>query len=208
MIKNLVNRVLSKEMCLKIRGIQSILKNKPQGLLRNSYSQYGEDVIIDKLLHYPQNGFYIDVGANDPDILNNTKRFYKRGWSGINIEPDVNKFKKIKKYRKRDINLCCGVGSKNDQLIFYKMSHDTISTFSEATARQSEKDGYKVLQKIPFKIITLKDICDSYIKDKKIDFMSIDTEGYDMEVLKGNDWNRYRPKLICIEDRGGAMILF
>src|SRR3989344_9673220 len=64
--------------------------------VKNSYSQRGEDIVIDHLLKHKKIGFYIDVGANDPIRFSNTNRFYKRGWTGINIEPDVVCFEKIR----------------------------------------------------------------------------------------------------------------
>jgi len=76
-----------------------------------SSSQYYEDLIIDRLLNHKKNGIYLDIGANDPDILSNTKRFYDRGWSGVNIEPDTELYNKLLKHRSRDINLNIGISS-------------------------------------------------------------------------------------------------
>src|SRR3989344_6416322 len=72
--------------------------------IRNSYSQNNEDLKIDELLNYPSKGFYVDVGAYDPDRFSNTKRFYLKGWRGINIEPDVYSFNKFLEKRPEDIN--------------------------------------------------------------------------------------------------------
>jgi len=136
--------------------------------------------------------------------MNNTKRFYKRGWTGVNIEPNTIKFKKITKYRKRDINLNVGISDQKGEFEFFLMSADTLSTFSKENALQSEKKRYKILKTIKIKTITLKDVFDYfysiYPKNKIIDFISMDTEGFNIHVLKGNDWNNYRPKLICIEN--------
>ena len=75
-----------------------------------SYSQFFEDFILFCIFYDVKNGFYIDVGANDPNIYTVTKAFYLRGWYGINIEPLPNKYKNLVKYRQRDINLQIGVG--------------------------------------------------------------------------------------------------
>src|SRR3989344_7565306 len=73
-------------------------------ILYGSYSQFGEDMVIDNLLNNKKRGFYVDVGAYDPDRFSNTKRFYLKGWRGINIEPDVYSFNKFLEKRPEDIN--------------------------------------------------------------------------------------------------------
>ena len=88
-----------------------------KSVFTNSFSQYGEDVIIDRLLCHKKRGFYIDIGANHPDRFSNTKRFYVKGWSGINIEPNPIIFKKFAK-RTRDVNLNIGIGGGESTIGF------------------------------------------------------------------------------------------
>jgi FkbM family methyltransferase len=164
-----------------------------------SFSQNGEDLTIHKLLKNKKSGFYVDIGANDPTRFNNTKYFYQKGWSGINIEPDFNCFTKISKARQRDINLNLGIGRMSSNLVFYKFIPHTLSTFSGKEARRYLKQGYKLRGKKIVRVKKLSEVLDENIKDRKIDFMTIDTEGYDLEVLKSNDWSKYKPKVICIE---------
>ena len=59
-----------------------------------SFSQKGEDLIIERIIGNKEKGFYIDIGAHNPNVFNNTKRFYVKGWSGINIEPNLILIKK------------------------------------------------------------------------------------------------------------------
>ena len=100
----------------KIYGFKKIiifafaeLKNRLlMQLVYKSFSQKGEDIMIDKILGNKKMGCYIDIGANDPHRFNNTKRFYNRGWTGVNIEPDPKCYQKIVTNRKRDINLNLG----------------------------------------------------------------------------------------------------
>jgi len=169
-----------------------------EGILR-TFSQNGEDVVIHGLLKNKRNGFYVDIGANDPTRFSNTKYFYLQGWHGINIEPDLDGFIKIKKGRPNDINLNLGIGKANSKLIFYQFFPNTLSTFSESEAKKYQKQGYKLLTKKVVKVMKLTDVLGKYLKGKKIDFMTIDTEGYDMEVLESNNWSKYRPRVICIE---------
>jgi FkbM family methyltransferase len=176
------------------------IKNKiSMQIIRNSYSQKGEDLVIERLLHNPKSGFYVDVGAHDPDRFSNTKRFYKKGWSGINIEPDKNSYNKFLAKRSRDINLNMGIGNKASNQTFYKFIPSALSTFSKKTALSYENQGYKLVKKSKNKISTLSNIFSQYLDGKNIDFMSIDVEGLDLQVLKGNNWSKFKPKLICIE---------
>lgn len=164
-----------------------------------SYSQTGEDIILDSFLEGKKNGFYIDVGAYHPISLSNTYKFYKRGWSGINIEPNHNKFNLFKKQRPRDINLNIGIGSDEKVSPFYIFDADTLSTFSKESMENYKKIGHRVSEIKEIDLIPLKNVIEKYAKNKDIDFLSVDTEGYDLEVLKTNDWNLFRPKFIILE---------
>lgn len=168
-------------------------------LIKGSYSQKGEDLMIDQILGYPKRGFYVDVGANDPDRFSNTKRFYKRGWRGINIEPLRKNYEKFLQKRKRDINLNIGVGNKNSAVLFYQFVPDALSTFSKSTAEKYKRQGYDFVGSSRIEIRTLSDIFSKHLGKKSIDLLSIDVEGFDLKVLQGNNWGKYRPKLVCVE---------
>ncbi len=170
-------------------------------LTKKSYSQDGEDLFIDMLLKKRGKGFYVDVGAYDPTRFSNTKRFYDRGWTGINIEPDTINYEKFKKERKRDINLNVGIGTRSQKLTFYKFFPDTLSTFSPTSARQYKALGYKLILKKRVDVLPLSNILKKHCKVKTVDFFSIDTEGLDLTVLKSNNWKLYSPQIICIESK-------
>jgi len=180
-------------------ALSELLRRGYWELIRNSYSQLQEDIEIDNLLNNKTKGFYVDVGANDPNRFNNTKHFYKKGWTGINIEPSFDKYMKFEKVRNRDINLNMGVASQEGKLVFFQINVDTLSTFSEEIAQNYERQGYIITDRKNIGVHRLDYIFKTYASDKMIDFITIDTEGYDMEVLKSNDWKQYRPKLICVE---------
>jgi FkbM family methyltransferase len=164
-----------------------------------SYSQTGEDLIIDAFLKSKESGFYIDIGAYHPINLSNTYKFYKRGWNGINIEPNHNKFSLFKEQRTRDINLNIGIGSSETTSPFYIFDADTLSTFSKEAMENYKKIGHNVLEIKNIELVPLKKVIEKYAKNKEIDFLSVDTEGYDLKVLKTNDWNLFRPKFIILE---------
>jgi len=168
--------------------------------LINSYSQYGEDLVIDGITGNKPMGFFVDVGANDPVNLNNTKRFYDRGWHGINIEPNPVLFKKLDEQRMRDINLNIGVGSCAKESPFYMVSADTLSSFNKADAeRNCRIFNERIIETKNIHMQPLVAILDDYNMGHDIVFMSVDVEGYELEVLSTNDWHRYRPYLIVIE---------
>jgi len=175
--------------------------------VRGSYSQMGEDLVIDKLVGWKERGFYVDVGANDPVRFNNTYRFYKRGWRGINLEPDLGRFEEIKKARLRDTNLNIGVGGKAGLMTLYRFMPDTLSTFSEKEAKEYQREGYILREKRKVRVEGMATIFAKHVGKRQIDFMSIDTEGFDEEVLASNDWKKYRPRIICVESENVGRIL-
>lgn len=168
-------------------------------LIKNSFSQCSEDLIIDKLLNYKKDGFYLDIGAYDPKWFSNTNRFYKKGWHGINIEPNSIRYQKFLKSRSKDINLNIGISTKNSNLKFYLFQPDTISTFSDKEAKIYQKLGFKLIDTQYVKVKRLDFIFNKYFKKEIVDFMTIDTEGGELKVLKSNNWNKFRPKIICVE---------
>lgn len=169
-------------------------------LFKSSWSGHFEDVTIDKLLGNKKKGFYVDVGAYDPQLGNNTKRFYNKGWSGINIEPDFERYNNFVKQRERDINLNIGISNTKSTLTFYQMFPESISTFSKKQMKLKLKEGFKLISTKTVEVKRLEDVLNKF-KVKNIDFISIDTEGLDFNVLEGINWNKTKPKVICIEDK-------
>ncbi len=165
-----------------------------------SYAQNFEDVMLARCFPGPR-GFYVDVGANDPDIDNVTRHFYERGWSGINIEPLASNFARLKKRRTRDLNLHLAAGEHDGSITFYEIGKwHGYSTTDEGIAAQHRKDGLKVIEhRTPMR--RLASVLDEHAKGKQIDFLSIDVEGAELSVLAGADLDRHRPKLILAESR-------
>lgn len=167
--------------------------------IRGSYSQRWEDLTIDRLLN-KKKGFYVDIGANDPIRMNNTYRFYKKGWWGINIEPNPDCIYKLQKIRKRDINLNIGISMANKKMSFFRFLPSTISTFSRHEALGQQRLGFKFIDEIKIPVMRLTDVLNRHCEKTLIDFMSIDTtEEYEFITLRSNDWQRFRPKVVCIE---------
>lgn len=173
-----------------------------------SFGQEGEDVIINRLLGSKQNGFYVDVGAHHPKRFSNTYSFYQKGWKGINIDAMPNSMLAFNKERPRDINLEIGVSKKEEELTYYMFNEPALNTFSKKEAiKKQSLPRYKVIEEKRILTYPLKSILDKHLKKKiHIDFMSIDVEGLDLDVLESNDWNKYRPSILLVEDLGDLSI--
>ncbi|MDE2311870.1 MAG: FkbM family methyltransferase [Patescibacteria group bacterium] len=169
------------------------------GGAKKSYSQTGEDLIAEFYLAGIKRGFYVDVGTNDPVNLNNTYRFYKKGWRGLCVEPSAGKVKLIRLRRHGDMVVQVGVGTKPMTMPFYIFDPDTLSTFSEKEAEVYRKLGYSYLGQDSVPVKPLAEILELYASDRTIDLLSVDTEGQDLEVLQSNDWKRFRPRLVITE---------
>lgn len=185
-----------------LNKLRNLLFKKHNPYCKISYSQCGEDLIIDFILK--DKGIdlptYIDIGASHPYFLNNTAIFYERGSRGINIEPDPELFKAFVKYRKRDINLNIGVGEKQEERDFYIMSSRGLNTFSKEIAEKYEKEqNYKIIEVKRIKVDTLNNIIKKYFNNNFPDFLSIDCEGLEFEILKSYDFTFNFPKVICVE---------
>ena len=163
-----------------------------------SYAQNFEDVMLWRALQHVDNGFYIDVGANDPDVESVTRLFYEHGWTGINIEPVEQWFRRLKEIRTRDINLKLAVGASSGQITLYDVPDTGLCTIDKATAERHEKDkGY---EKNAFRaeLRTLAEICESYFRPE-IHFLKIDVERAELQVIQGMDFARFRPWIVVVE---------
>ncbi len=163
-----------------------------------SYAQNMEDIMLWRALKGIDQGFYIDVGANDPTQDSVTKAFYTRGWRGINIEPVSQWFEKLESERPRDINLQMAVGSGKGELKFYEIPDTGLSTTDKAIAvRHKAEGGYSIIErKVPVK--ALSEICSDYHL-APIHFLKVDVEGAEKPVLEGMDFSKIRPWIIVIE---------
>ena len=96
-----------------------------------SYAQNNEDVILNRVFKNVDKGFYIDVGAQHPEIDSVTKSFYDKGWHGINIEPSREWYELLEEQRKRDVNLDSIITDKpSEEIIFYEIINSGLSTIN------------------------------------------------------------------------------
>ncbi len=165
-----------------------------------SYAQNAEDVRLNRAFAGQTSGFYIDVGANDPVNYSVTKHFYDLGWSGINVDPSPGPFALIAKSRKRDINLNVGCSNRRGTLTLYtaRGAASGLSSFTAKEVAIHEQKGFK-FDTVTANVVTLESICEQHVNGRQIDFMSIDVEGHEREVLEGADFTRFRPRVLLIE---------
>lgn len=167
-----------------------------------SYAQEGEDLVLARFLEKRENGFYIDVGAHHPKRFSNTYFFYKKGWRGITIDAMPGSMEKFKKDRPRDISVEAAISDKKQTLTYYLFNEPALNGFSEEISKQRDgNNGYTIISKKEMPTFTLAEVLSKNMpSDTQIDFMSIDVEGYDYEALTSNDWRKYRPTIVVIED--------
>jgi len=167
-------------------------------LFTNS-SQFGEDKKILKLFN-DQKGIYLDIGCFHPTKYNNTFLMHKSGWKGINIDLNALSISLFNLMRPKDINICAAVSNKKGfKNLYFENELSPLNTLSKNhTLLFKEIFGIKNLKKKKIKTTTLNRLLDKYYV-KKIDFLNIDIEGHELQVLKTIDFNRYKIKVICIE---------
>lgn len=190
---------------LSIKGyFKRIIHGKPsfkEFFSKKSYSQCGEDLIIDYLfrLRNIEAPSYIDIGANHPYYLSNTAFFYEKGLSGICIDPDPACGQLFSTHRSRDTFIQAGIAEKEGNLPFFIMSDNTLNTCSLQELSVLQKAGHKLIREISIPVFSLKHIIDKYCNGVFPDFLSLDVEGLDTDIIYSYDFKTSAPKVICIE---------
>lgn len=168
---------------------------------RASYAQEGEDLVLDRLVSSIKTGFYVEVGSHHPFRFSNTYLFYRRGWKGICIDPLPNSKTLFNKWRPRDLALEIGVSATPSTMKYYLFNEPALNTFDPLLAK--ERDGlrdYKITGIKEVQTLPLSTIMGTYLPENQIiDFLSIDVEGLDLQVLQSNDWHKYRPNFVVAE---------
>lgn len=199
-LKKLVRKALPIYFINLIQGslIREISSLKLQ---TKCYAQEGEDLILETFLEDIKTGFYVDIGAFHPNLYSNTYLFYLKGWNGINIDPRPNSMVEFKKNRPRDINLEIPIGEEERNLPYYMFDEPALNGFSKEISEDRQMHTvYNIVNTIDLTIHRLENVLDQHLPSgQSIDFMTIDVEGLDLEVLKSNNWQKYKPSIILVE---------
>lgn len=165
------------------------------------YSQEGEDILLNRIFENKYDGFYVDIGAHHPTRFSNTYLFYKKGWTGINIDAMPNSMIEFNVLRPKDINIEVAISNEESVLTYYEFNEKAINTFSKTQADKIiQNNVYKLVNEHNIRTTTLENLLDKhYSINKPIDFMSIDVEGLDFMVLKSNNWSKYKPTYVLVE---------
>jgi FkbM family methyltransferase len=181
--------------------------NAKQPWAHSSHSQQGEDLIIESICRFLkiESPTYLDIGAADPIVENNTYLFYEKGSLGVLVEPNPVFGRKLEAQRPRDIVLNVGVGCNDLRVSDYFMVSGRdgayLNTFSkeEAEIIVSKSRGQRSIEKVvKLPLVNINAVIENHFP-KAPDFVSIDTEGLDFEILKSLDFDRYRPAVLCVE---------
>jgi FkbM family methyltransferase len=163
---------------------------------RNPNSHWGVDLILNSIFKNKRKGFYVDIGCHHPLINNHTYLFYKKGWSGVNIDIDFSSIDMFNFYRPKDINRQLALSDKvGEANLYFYHNRAAKNTLSKEFGADS-----KTIKNIKTDTLT-NFLNQNNLSDKKIDFMSIDVEGNELKVLEGLDFKTIKPSVILVEFR-------
>jgi len=167
-----------------------------------SYAQCGEDLIADFVFEALRisKPSYLDLGAHHPTYMSNTFLLYSRGSHGVCVEPDPELFVELRRKRPRDICLNVGVGLAHAQTAdYYVMTTKALNTFSKSVAERYQSYGSQKIEKVvPVPLLPINQIIEQYCKIPP-QFISMDIEGFELQILNTLDFKRFRPLVLCVE---------
>ena len=164
-----------------------------------SYAQNLEDVVLERVFKHQPTGFYIDVGAWDPDKELVTKHFYSKGWTGINIEPTSYYYQRLLASRPRDINLQVAVGRRTGhKASFLEFEGTGLSALADTANRAALQAAGYAARTVAVDVLPLSEVTDRYAPGQ-IDILSIDVEGAERSVIESAEWYTFRPRVILVE---------
>ena len=181
-------RLLKNKLFYYFYKLLKIHRNKKPSL---HFGEFGEDVLINRIFKNKKNGKYIDVGCYHPYKGSLTAKLYNKNWNGINIDLSKTSVDLFNIVRKRDINLNVAISNFDGETSYYENS--PINQQNSLTKINNEQT------KIKIKSYTLNSI----LKNNSIetfDYLNIDVEGSELEVIEGIDLIKYHPSLITIEN--------
>jgi len=170
---------------------------------QRSYSQEGEDLVLRRFFNdaHLRTGFYIDVGAHHPTRFSNTKLFYDLGWKGVSIDPRPGFANEFVDCRPRDIAIEAAIAQHQGEMLYYMFDEPALNGFdAKLSIERNANSRYKLVDRRSVPVERLDALLSkNLVEGQLVDFMSIDVEGLDLEVLMSNDWDRFRPRFVLVE---------
>ncbi len=170
----------------------------------DSCAQEGEDRVLARFIGAQRTGFYVDVGAFDPVRFSNTWILYRRGWRGVNIEPSPEGARRLQRLRPGDVTLNVGVAGSAGAMQYHAFNDPALNTFdAELAASRDDGKTYRIVGRSTVAVERLDVLLDRHVPPgREIDLLTVDVEGLDLEVLRSNDWARFRPEYVLAEALG------
>lgn len=201
-ISSLLKKILGRRQFAVIKKILDLVISYKQ----STYSQFGEDRYLLEHFKDVSNGFFVDVGAYHPRQFSNTYLLYKRGWRGVNIDATPGSMTLFRILRPRDINRELVVSDSDKPVRLAVWGTDSENTVSEAQADAARVHKGEPIFDREMQPRTLTEILAAETAvPRNFEILSVDVEGWDLQVLKSLDWNTYRPKVVLVEQYAGSV---
>ena len=152
-----------------------------------------------------ETGFYVDIGAGHPTQGSNTYALYRRGWRGILIEPIGSHVVASRLLRRRDTAIQALCGNSQEFVPFFEFDPWQLSTTSQLAVDRLATEGYRPIKQTLVPSVCLRDL-EFHAHPDEATLLSIDVEGAELAVLEGNDWSRFLPAVICVEQWSSPLI--
>jgi FkbM family methyltransferase len=165
-----------------------------------SYAASAEDVVLHRALCRGRVGVgrYVDVGASSPYLSSVTRHFYDAGWSGIDVEPLAEEAAELRRARPRDVVVEAALGSAAGEVTLYVVGDERGLSSTDAEVGAGYVRAGRPVRERVVRLRTLADVLDEHCSGE-VSFLKVDVEGAEPEVLSGNDWSRWRPRVVVVE---------
>jgi FkbM family methyltransferase len=164
-------------------------------------SQYGEDRLLARIFARPHTGICVEVGAHDGVDLSNTYYFERLGWRRILVEPNPAVWPLIRQSRPRAVLFECAASVRESQMILHVglgEGSDVLSSLDPAGIERLRQHGAQIGE-VPVGTRRLDDMLEE-CQAERLDFVSIDVEGHELTVLEGLDLDRWKQRIVILED--------
>lgn len=184
-----------------IKTFARMVPNRIRPAWRRTYSQEGEDIVLNTLFGYTEPGVYVDIGAHDPVLWSNTKKFAELGWWGLNIDPMPGTAERFRRLRPRDICMeaAIDIGAGAD-LSYWMFDHEPRWNCLATTPPLNFRDGqtFHPSRSIAVPTITIREALER-ASLPRVDLLNLDIEGGEEYILRHWPWDLHRPRAICVE---------